>query len=242
MPRRSSRLRRFLTGAGSAGLATASSGNPYVIGGAAIVGGTLNALRDDPQFDPAPYRQAFRKAEAVALRRSDRRSREIGSQLGTDFNRRGISGGLREGVIQGNRRVSEQETLDTLALREADLELEIANAEQGVQNQISTDFNSELVALASQGSTLAQRVLNPQPFQNDPPAIRNIRDRLGIPNPEQIDYSQFFDIGGNQVPKESGLGVLFSASQDYVRQLAENYAGGLEGLMQLLGRAQQNAR
>ena len=94
-----------------------------------------------------------------------------------------------------------------------------------------------LAALAAQGSGFANQILNPDPFVQDSPVILAIRDRLGIQTGPKVDYSKFFDIGGQQVPANSGVGIIAQTSQDFVNQLSEMWSGGLSGLGDILEQA-----
>ena len=235
MPRRNSKLKNFLSGAASGALSTAPSGNPYLIAGSALFGGTLGAFQDESRYDAGPARAAFRRVEDSALRRSARMSREIGSGLGSQFNARGIQGGLRQGVIRGQQRFSEQATLDRLAELEYGLERDIANAQSARDEQARVNWNNQLASIAAQGSTLAQDILNPDVFKTDAPGITAARRALGITDPDKINVKDYFDIDGQKVRKNSALGALVSVSSDFAKQLAEAFGVDLTDLGKYLG-------
>ena len=235
MPKRSSKLKNFLAGGLSGALSTAKSGNPYLIAGSALAGGTLGALQDASGYDGSAERAAFRRLEDNALRRSRRVSREIGSGLGSQFNARGIQGGLREGIIRGQQRFSEQQTLDRLAEMEYGLERDIAAAQSRADEQARINWNNQLATIAAQGSGLAQDILNPDPFKQDAPGITAARKVFGIDDPEKINIQDYFDIDGQKVRKNSPLGVIVSTSSDYAKQLAKAFGVDLTELGKYLG-------
>ena len=233
--RRNNLLRNFLAGAASGALSTASSGNPYVIGGGAVVGGTLSALQEDPYYeDEYARRAAFNKVRSNTLRRARDQANEVGSAYGTRFANRGISGGVREGVIQGNRRMIQQSANDKLAEMEFALEMDIANRREMKDEQARQRWNRQLAAIATQGSQLANQVFNPDQFTVDSPGVLKIREALGIETPEKFDINQYFEVNGQKIAKNSSLGVLYQSSSDFVKQLSESYFGGLKGLGEIL--------
>ena len=48
--------RKAITNAGAAALASAPSGNPFIIGGTALLAGGAGLLQEEREFDPNPFR------------------------------------------------------------------------------------------------------------------------------------------------------------------------------------------
>lgn len=237
MPRRSSKLRKFITGAGSGALTAAPTANPYLIGGAAIAGGALNAVQSDSQFNPQPYRSALRRLRRSGMRRARRTADEAGSQLGSSLAARGLGdSGLGVGIIEGNRQRAFQQAEDRYSDLEAQVELEIADAQAIQQRQSADAFNREITALGLQGAGFLQTLGNPQPTDN--PALRKIRDAFGIPNAEPFDINSFLgggtqhnesyiDLGaGFSVRRDSPIGQIANTSTEFARQMLEALGAG----------------
>ena len=146
---------------------------------------------------------------------------------------------MRQGIIEGNKLAVRQDTEDHLAELEFMSEIQIADRIQAQKQQRSADTTGDLTAIGVQGAQLIDRLSNPSPF--DSAGIRKLRDYLNLENIDPIDLESLFsdniDLGGGfSVKKDSPLGSIFSTSSDFVKELSEGYAGGLKGLIDILGR------
>lgn len=232
------KLRKLLTGAASSGLSAAPSGNPYLIGGAAIGGGILNALTPERKFDAQKYRSALDKLRASTMARADRRANERGSSARSDFASRGISGGVAEGVIEGSRRMERQNAQNQMDALEFDLETDIADVENTIADQNRQELTGELVSIGTQGSQLLSRLSNPSPFDSE--GLRKLRSFVGMENVAKLDLQDIIngddiDVGGGiKIKKDSNAGKLYSTSSDFFKALGNAYGPGLESFLNLL--------
>ena len=77
-------------GGTQAALLTAKTGNPYVIGGSALVGALAQGYSSESdKIDPAPYRRAMERLRKTTRGRTNRAKKESSSQLATNLRSRG---------------------------------------------------------------------------------------------------------------------------------------------------------
>lgn len=98
--------------------------------GKTIFNKAIGGAKPKLNFDPEAYRNAFRKFEKDAFARSRRMSREVGSQMGQRASAGGYAGTPMSNqlITQGQQRVN-QGTLDMVNAQSAELEMELAHAE-----------------------------------------------------------------------------------------------------------------
>ena len=231
-------IRDIATGALSGALSAAPTGNPWLIGGSALAGGIGGGLQRRSKFSPVPYRRALRKLRRQLRMDADRDANELSSQLGSAFAARNISGGVKEGIIAGNRRLRQQAADSQIAQLEYNTEIGIADAQLAEQLQSDQAFNADIATVLGQGSAFVTALANPS--TNDPPALRKLRTALNMENVDPIDLKSIFgdnaiDIGGGlQVTKDSWMGKAFSQNSEWLTALGEEWQGGLKGLYDLL--------
>lgn len=234
--------KRFIKGAISGGLTAAQTGNPYVIAGSALAGGILNELQPEYEYDPAAKRSALAQLRQARMNRATRYADEIGARTGSELSARGLQQtALGQGYGEAVRRQILTSESDKLNELEAQVELGIADqTEMSRQMNVQSD-REDLAAIAGQGFGLIDRLSNPTAF--DSPGLRTLRERLGMENVDPIDIQKLvenatIDIGGTRVPRKSPLGEMAQTSSDFVSELAKEFAGGLQGLIELLGKTQ----
>ena len=166
----------FTTGL-SAGLATAPSANPFLIGGATIGGAVVGALQDDNpfKFDPNPFRENFKKMARTTRRRARRSGQEAANTSRARTASRGLGGELSESIASGSERAVRQQADEWLSDRENELEQNIAHAEAWTdaanRADAQKDWSSLGRSIVATGSNLAT---------TDSP----LRDALGIGAPK----------------------------------------------------------
>lgn len=232
--------KKFLKGALSGGLSAAPSGNPYLIAGSALAGGVLNELQPDYEYDPTATRSALDRLRSARMNRANRVADEVGSRTGSQLAARGLQDtALGQGYTDAVRRMVTQGETDKMNELEAQVELQIADRMQQTDQMNVQSDREDLAALAGQGFGLVDRLSNPTAF--DSPGLRKLRDVLKMENVDPIDIEgiikeSMVDLGdGNQVSRNSPLGQMFQQSSDFVKELAGQYAGGMKGLIALLG-------
>ena len=230
-----SELQKYLSSAGSGAVVGGKIGGPP---GAAIGAGAgliLEFLQREPTFDDSAYREAFAKVRDVYLRQAGDLADEAGSAAGTDFAVRGISGDLAEGAVAGQRRYAEQSTRDALAVAEANLEVDIANARAQVDAQNRERVNRNLANFVTLGSDFAYDILNPNPYKQDSQGVLQFRELFGIKTPPKHDLTEIFKINDVDVPAGSGAGQLNMTAPDLLQALADKLSGGITEIMSIMG-------
>ena len=169
-------IKKGLTNAASLGLSAAPTANPWVIGGASLLGLGTGLVSPERTFDPSGLRQAFKGYEQ-GLRSSARRSAaEAGSQIGTGLAAQGLSNSpLGQGIIAGQRRLGLQRAEDQINTARSSLEADIATAQEQIRQANENEFRNDLTGVSEAGLALTDNVLT----QNSP-----LREKLGLPKIE----------------------------------------------------------
>ena len=172
MPRKLN-FRRGFTNAASSALGVAPTANPYLIGGAAVVGGVTGVLTPDRTFDPSPFRQGFQRYATGVRSGARRAAAEAGSQTATQLAAQGLSASpLGAGVTAGQRRLALQRGEDLITQERGQLEADLAGAQTAIAQQNQRQVEREFTGVAEAGLALGENILT----QNSP-----LREKLGLP-------------------------------------------------------------
>ena len=231
-----------ITGGVSGALSGLPSGNPYIIALNAMLGAGTSLLQEDNAFNPQPYRDALKQVEDRLLKSANNRGAERASTSRTGFASRGISGGVAESVIAGQKRLERQGALDKIAELRYNTEVNIANQQQADSDRRAQAFNQDLANIAFQGTQLANRLGNPLP--TDSAGLRKLRNWVGMENVDKIDFGRLFsdsgggndmiDIGGGfSIRRNSTLGDIYKTSPEFFNTIVTSYPGGVEALRKI---------
>lgn len=163
------RYKKAFTGALSAGIAAAPSGNPFLIGGSAIAGAIPGLLEEEYEFDPNPFRKGFDRASRAARRQSRRAAEEVGNSSRASMQSKGIGGSeLAQSLTAAGQREMRQKTEDRIAKGRADLEDNIAHAETYIDMKNQTEDRRDLAALGGNIVSTAHKFAKDNPFERPP--------------------------------------------------------------------------
>ena len=239
-------IKKVLQGAASGALAGASTGNPYVIAGGALVGGVGGALEKAPPRIGQAELDALADLRDIRMRRAGPRADETGYQAEQFLAARGLGdSALGDSIARAehNRVISDER--DKLNELEAKVRLDIAGRQSDIDAQAIAETNADTAEIFASGFGLVNQLYNPTQF--DQPGIRKIRDLLGLENVPQFDLTELLkqrhnsiDIGGGfRVDRNSLAGKLFTKSGDYLNEIASAFPGGMQALGDLLEQAQR---
>ena len=167
-----------LRGGAQAALLTSKSGNPYVIGGSALVGAIAQGSSAPEKIDRAPYDRAMRRLRKSLRGRANRAKSESSAQLATNLRSRGLDGGLAQGIAEGNRRMIQQRADDFIGEQEANLEMSLADAEVGLERSTEARRRQDTANLGIAALGTIDDIADPDEF--DTPFIQSIQQKLGI--------------------------------------------------------------
>lgn len=176
--------------------------------GKSIFGSVMGTTKPKLKFNPDTYRDAFKKYEKDALARSRRMSREVGSQMGQRASVGGYQGTPMSNklITQSQQRVS-QGTLDMINKQAADLEMELAHAENMINMSGSLKERNHWTEVRDAlHAALFGETLNPDTEQ------RPQQQRTALPN---FDTSK---------PEDMNVGI--PASLDPSQQWMQDYEPG----------------
>ena len=166
-------FRKGLTRGASGALTAATTGNPQTIALSALASGLPGLFEKDRKFDPSPYRDAFRQYAAGVRGGARRAAQEAGSTLGSGLAARGLGKSpLGVGIVAGNQRLALQRAEDRIAQDRGQLELELANAQAGVDAANRADRNADLAGVSDAAISLAGNVATKD---------SRLREILGLP-------------------------------------------------------------
>ena len=199
--RNSYKATKALTNAGSAALATAPSGNPFLIGGTALVAGVSGYMQEPRTFDPNPFRRALKTWSQGTRRRGRRAAQEAGVRSSARLSAKGVGGSeLAASITHGAERAAMQHAEDLITDRTAEVEDNIAHAQLYVDEANRAEMNRDWQGLASAAITAGydhtrRSLYDPQRFElrtGEAPPV-GTRRTTDLPKPDAA--------GGESVPK-----------------------------------------
>ena len=241
--------RRAAIQGASGAIGAAPSGNPFLIGGAAI-GAALPALFvPKRKFNRMEYLKAFEKYETAARNSARRTADEAGSGTGAQLAAQGVGGPIAAGITAGQRRVSLQRTDDQVNEFRGQLELELANTEAGIKTQEQEELRRDLIDLSGASVITASKIASEfkLPISEQSPLTQKVKKwwdtRKGITTgPNTVDFDRFppgtvkdaiikaekevETAVGSKIPKWGGMG-LDSAKR--LREMQAERAGLARG-------------
>ena len=184
-----------LKGTAQGALTAAPSGNPYLIGGSALVGGLAQGFSKPKPFNAAPYRDAMRRLRRNMRQRAARDKREVASQTATMLNSKGLDGSaLGVGIAAGNQRMIDQKTNDYLNQLESDLEFHIADTQTGIDRRWDAQKRQNTLNLGLTGIGLIRDIYTPD--ANDTQFLKDLQTKLGLETydeQQQKQWNQFVE-------------------------------------------------